>query len=78
MDHIILKTLINKFNGGPVGLESLGVAIAEDARTIEEVYEPYLIKEGFIQRTPRGRKVLPKAYQHLNIDCPSDNQSNIF
>ena len=78
MDHIILKTLINKFNGGPVGLESLGVAIAEDARTIEEVYEPYLIKEGFIQRTPRGRKVLPKAYQHLNIDCPIDNQSNIF
>ena len=78
MDHIILKTLINKFNGGPVGLESLGVAIAEDARTIEEVYEPYLIKEGFIQRTPRGRKVLPKAYQHLNIDYPSDNQSNIF
>jgi len=78
MDRMILKTLINKFNGGPVGLDSLGVAISEDARTIEEVYEPYLIKEGFIQRTPRGRKVLPKAYKHLNIDYPTDNQSNIF
>ena len=54
MDRNILKTMIDKFNGGPVGLESLGVAIAEDARTIEEVYEPFLIKEGFIQRTPRG------------------------
>ncbi len=73
MDRIILDTLIHKFNGGPVGLESLGVAIAEDARTIEEVYEPYLIKEGFVQRTPRGRKVLKKAYKHLNIDYPQDN-----
>ena len=57
--------MIQKFNGGPVGLESLGVAISEDARTIEEVYEPFLIKEGFIQRTPRGRKVLQKSYNHL-------------
>ena len=73
MDRNILNTMISKFNGGPVGLESLGVAIAEDARTIEEVYEPFLIKEGFIQRTPRGRKVLQKSYNHLNIDYPSDN-----
>ncbi len=73
MDRNILKTLIVKFNGGPVGLESLGVAIAEDARTIEEVYEPYLIKEGFIQRTPRGRQALHKSYKHLNIDYPKDN-----
>ena len=73
MDRIILKTMINKFNGGPVGLESLGVAIAEDARTLEEVYEPFLIKEGFIQRTPRGRKVLQKSYNHLNIDYQSDS-----
>ena len=73
MDRLILKTLVEKFHGGPVGLDSLGVAIAEDARTIEEVYEPYLIKEGFIQRTPRGRKVLPKAYKHLKIDYPEDN-----
>tara|TARA_B110000467_G_C18330448_1_gene492644 strand:+ start:407 stop:1441 length:1035 start_codon:yes stop_codon:yes gene_type:complete len=73
MDRIILNSLITKFNGGPVGLESIGVAISEDARTIEEVYEPYLIKEGFIQRTPRGRIALPKAYKHLNINYPEDN-----
>ena len=73
MDRIILNSLITKFNGGPVGLESLGVAISEDARTIEEVYEPYLIKEGFIQRTSRGRIALPKAYKHLNINDPEDN-----
>ena len=77
MDRNILNILIKKFNGGPVGLESLGVAIAEDSKTIEEVYEPYLIKEGFLQRTPRGRKALPKAYQHLNIDYNNDNQINV-
>ena len=76
MDRNILNVLIKKFNGGPVGLESLGVAIAENAKTIEEVYEPYLIKEGFLQRTPRGRKALPKAYKHLNIDY-DNNQLNI-
>ena len=76
MDRNILNILIKKFNGGPVGLESLGVAIAENAKTIEEVYEPYLIKEGFLQRTPRGRKALPKAYKHLNIYY-DNNQLNI-
>jgi len=74
MDRNILNTLITNFNGGPVGLESLGVAISEDAKTLEEVYEPYLIKEGFLQRTPRGRKALPKAYTHLNIEYHDDNQ----
>ncbi len=74
MDRNILNTLITNFNGGPVGLDSLGVAISEDAKTLEEVYEPYLIKEGFLQRTPRGRKALPKAYNHLNIECHDDNQ----
>ena len=73
MDRSILKIMITKFNGGPVGLESLGVAISEDARTIEEVYEPYLIKEGFIQRTPRGRKALHKSYKHLKINYPYEN-----
>ena len=77
MDRNILNILIKKFNGGPVGLESLGVAISEDSKTLEEVYEPYLIKEGFLQRTPRGRKALPKAYKHLNIDYNNDNQLNI-
>lgn len=74
MDRNILNTLISKFNGGPVGLESLGVALSEDSRTIEEVYEPYLIKEGFIQRTPRGRKALQKAYKHLKIDFNEENK----
>jgi Holliday junction DNA helicase RuvB len=77
MDRNILNILIKKFNGGPVGLESLGVAISEDSKTLEEVYEPYLIKEGFLQRTPRGRKALPKAYKHLNIDYNDNNQFNI-
>ena len=65
MDRRILEALVKKFNGGPVGLESLAVAISEDAKTIEEVYEPYLIKEGFIQRTPRGRIAQDKACNYF-------------
>ena len=64
-DRIILTTIIEKFNGGPVGVETLAAAIGEDAATIEDVYEPYLIQIGFISRTPRGRIVMPSAYQHL-------------
>lgn len=67
MDHKILKTIITKFNGGPVGLNTIATAIGEDAGTIEDVYEPYLIQEGFLQRTPRGREVTPLAYKHLGI-----------
>jgi len=79
MDRRILTALVEKFNGGPVGLESLGVAISEDARTVEEVYEPYLIKEGFIQRTSRGRKALDKTFSYLNIQNPDNgDQVNIF
>ena len=79
MDRRILNVLVEKFNGGPVGLESLGVAISEDARTIEEVYEPYLIKEGFIQRTSRGRQALDKTFAYLDVEKPnSNNQSNLF
>jgi len=70
MDRRILQALVEKFNGGPVGLESIGVAISEDARTIEEVYEPYLIKEGFIQRTSRGRKALEKTFTYLDVEKP--------
>ena len=66
MDRRILEALVNKFEGGPVGLESLAVAISEDSKTIEEVYEPYLIKEGFIQRTPRGRIAQQKAMTILD------------
>ena len=67
MDKNILKALIKNFNGGPVGLDSLGVVLSENPKTIEEVYEPYLIKMGFIQRTSRGRLALDKAYNYLNI-----------
>jgi Holliday junction DNA helicase RuvB len=74
MDRRILDALVKKFNGGPVGLESLGVAISEDARTIEEVYEPFLIKEGFMQRTSRGRVALEKTYQLLDVKIPDSNQ----
>ncbi len=65
IDRRILNSLVDKYNGGPVGLETLGVSISEDARTIEEVYEPFLIKEGFIQRTPRGRIALDKTFKYL-------------
>ncbi len=70
LDHIdrnILMTMIQKFNGGPVGLDTLAAAIGEDTGTIEDVYEPYLIKNGFINRTPRGRVVTEYAYKHLGI-----------
>ncbi len=65
MDNKILNTLIDKFNGGPVGISTISTAVGEDAGTIEEVYEPFLIKEGFIKRTPRGREITPLAYSHL-------------
>ena len=70
LDHIdrnILLTMIQKFNGGPVGLDTLAAAIGEDAGTIEDVYEPYLIKNGFLNRTPRGRMVTDFAYKHLGL-----------
>ena len=79
MDRRILTVLVEKFDGGPVGLESLGVAISEDARTIEEVYEPYLIKEGFVQRTSRGRKALDKTFSYLDVENPNDiDQVDLF
>ena len=73
MDRRILQALVENFKGGPVGLESLSVSISEDAKTIEEVYEPYLIKEGFIQRTSRGRLALDKTYNYLNINNSNNN-----
>lgn len=68
IDHKILLTLIDKFGGGPVGLSTIATALGEDPGTIEEVYEPFLIKEGFVKRTPRGREVTPLAYRHLGRD----------
>ncbi|MCQ2337615.1 MAG: Holliday junction branch migration DNA helicase RuvB [Paludibacteraceae bacterium] len=66
IDNKILLTMIDKFGGGPVGLTTIATAMSEDAGTIEEVYEPFLIKEGFLKRTPRGREVTEKAYTHLD------------
>jgi Holliday junction DNA helicase RuvB len=67
MDNKILLTIIDKFKGGPVGLGTIATAVAEEPGTLEEVYEPFLIQEGFLKRTPRGREATLKAYQHLNI-----------
>lgn len=71
MDNRILDTIIQKFKGGPVGLTTIATAVGEEAGTIEEVHEPFLIMEGYIQRTPRGREATPKAYKHLGIVPPS-------
>ena len=68
MDNKILSTIISKFKGGPVGITTIATAVGEDAGTIEEVYEPFLIQEGFIRRTPRGREVTELSYKHLGID----------
>ncbi len=65
MDNKILTTIIDKFKGGPVGVSTIATAVGEDSGTIEEVYEPFLIKEGFLKRTPRGREVTELAYKHL-------------
>lgn len=65
IDNKLLNTIIDKFSGGPVGLTTIATAMGEDPGTVEDVYEPYLIKEGFVKRTPRGREVTDKAYQHL-------------
>jgi len=67
MDNRILSTIIHKFKGGPVGVNNIATACGEDAETIEEVYEPYLIQEGFLVRTPRGREVTELGYKHLGI-----------
>ncbi len=69
-DRLILVTMIERFNGGPVGLDNLAAAIGEDRGTIEDVYEPYLIKNGFIVRTPRGRMVSELTYRHLGLEMP--------
>ncbi len=77
MDNRILSAIIDKFKGGPVGLTTIATAVSEQAGTIEEVYEPFLIKEGFLMRTPRGREATEKAYVHLGkVKLP--NQGNLF
>jgi Holliday junction DNA helicase RuvB len=73
MDNKLLATIIEKFKGGPVGITTIATAVGEEPGTIEEVYEPFLIQEGFIQRTARGREATLKAYQHLNKKPPNSS-----
>lgn len=77
-DRRMLLAMINNYGGGPVGLETLAAAIGEEAVTIEDVYEPYLMQIGFLNRTPRGRCVTPLAYEHLGIKKASDPQQTLF
>ncbi|MCK9639562.1 MAG: Holliday junction branch migration DNA helicase RuvB [Prolixibacteraceae bacterium] len=78
MDNKILSTIIDKFKGGPVGISTIATAVGEDSGTIEEVYEPFLIKEGFIKRTPRGREVTDLAYSHLGRISNGGNSMTLF
>ncbi|MCB0738263.1 MAG: Holliday junction branch migration DNA helicase RuvB [Bacteroidetes bacterium] len=77
MDNRILTAIVEKFHGGPVGLNTIATAVGEDPGTIEEVYEPYLIQEGFLKRTPRGREATPQAFKHLG-KLPHNNQGGLF
>lgn len=74
-DRALLSLIIEKYDGGPVGIETLAAALGEDVKTIEDVYEPFLLQEGFLQRTPRGRKVSPEGYRHLGYKVNIDQQS---
>lgn len=74
-DRAMMTMIIEKYDGGPVGLETIAAALGEDSKTIEDVYEPFLLQEGFIQRTPRGRKVSPEGYRHLGYKIPNVQQS---
>ncbi len=75
IDHKILHTIIDKYNGGPVGLETIAASISEESDTIMDVYEPYLLQLGFLDRTPRGRVATERAYQHLGIPYKKQPQS---
>ena len=78
MDRHILETIIKKFGGGPVGLSTLSAAVSDEKDTIEDVYEPFLLLKGFLQRTPRGRMATERAYQHLEISAPPQSQVDLF
>ena len=73
MDNRILSTIIDKFKGGPVGITTIATAVGEEPGTLEEVYEPFLIQEGFLQRTARGREATAKAYEHLGKSRPESS-----
>ena len=78
MDNRILLTIIEKFKGGPVGLTTIATAVGEEAETIEEVYEPFLIQEGYIKRTSRGREATELAFKHLKIIPPASKSPGLF
>jgi Holliday junction DNA helicase RuvB len=78
MDNRILHTIIEKFKGGPVGLTTIATAVGEESETIEEVYEPFLIQEGYIKRTSRGREATEKAYKHLKVPTPASKSKGLF
>ena len=78
MDQRILDAIINKFNGGPVGLNSVAVAVHEDASTLEDMHEPYLVMQGYLKRTPRGRVAMPNAYKKLGLPPPIGAQAELF
>jgi Holliday junction DNA helicase RuvB len=78
MDRSLLSAIIEKFDGGPVGLSNLSAAVGEESQTIEEVYEPYLIQQGFIKRTPSGRTATNRAFQHLGIKPSHGAQKRLF
>ncbi len=77
IDRKLMLTILEKYNGGPVGVGSLSAAISEDEDAIEDIYEPYLIQIGFLDRTPRGRMATRKAFEHFRISIPG-NQKNLF
>jgi holliday junction DNA helicase RuvB len=77
IDRKLMLTILEKYNGGPVGVGSLAAAINEDADAIEDIYEPYLIQIGFLDRTPRGRMATRKAFEHFGIELPG-TQKNLF
>jgi len=74
MDRRLLNAIVEKFDGGPVGIDNLGAALSEETGTLEEVIEPYLIQQGLLMRTPRGRVVTPRTYEHLGLQAPETVQ----
>lgn len=78
LDRRVLRTIIEKFGGGPVGLETIAAAVSEEADTVMDVVEPYLLQMGFLERTPRGRVATARAYEHLGIPYPRAEQPTLF
>jgi Holliday junction DNA helicase RuvB len=78
LDRDILRAVCEKFGGGPVGLSTLSVAVSEEEDTIEDVYEPYLLQQGFLQRTPRGRMATAAAFEHLGLAAPKALAERLF